>query len=169
MTKTSAELTTLPIDNNKDWANVVPTRPTPSSFHPFYAPLIFFFQWGRARQRRRKQCACSGIIVASCKWMCHLKFSHKEHMRWHTNRVLGTKKISITNTNTNFYVCESQTQKEFWDRSNSSIKPYWKWKRNDRTHWCTKNLNTSAGEGRKPGVFMNPQVPTCIAFWPGEK
>jgi hypothetical protein len=25
-------------------------------------------------------------------------------------------------------------------------------------------------EGRKPGVFMNPQViPTCIAFWPGEK
>ncbi len=27
---------------------------------------------------------------------------------------------------------------------NSSIKPYWKWDRNDRTHWCTKNLNTSA-------------------------
>jgi hypothetical protein len=27
-----------------------------------------------------------------------------------------------------------------------------------------------AGEGRKPGVFMNPRViPTCIAFWPGEK
>ena len=26
------------------------------------------------------------------------------------------------------------------------------------------------GEGRKPGVFMNPRViPTCIAFWPGEK
>jgi hypothetical protein len=25
-------------------------------------------------------------------------------------------------------------------------------------------------EGRKPGVFMNPRViPTCIAFWPGEK
>jgi hypothetical protein len=25
-------------------------------------------------------------------------------------------------------------------------------------------------EGRKLGVFMNPQViPTCIAFWPGEK
>ena len=27
---------------------------------------------------------------------------------------------------------------------NSSIKPYWKWAQNDRTHWCTKNLNTSA-------------------------
>ena len=28
----------------------------------------------------------------------------------------------------------------------------------------------SSGEGRKPGVFMNPRViPTCIAFWPGEK
>ena len=27
---------------------------------------------------------------------------------------------------------------------------------------------TLAGEGRKPGVFMNPQViPTCIAFWSG--
>ncbi len=25
-------------------------------------------------------------------------------------------------------------------------------------------------EGRKPGAFMNPQfIPTCIAFWPGEK
>jgi hypothetical protein len=25
-------------------------------------------------------------------------------------------------------------------------------------------------EGQKPGDFMNPQViPTCIAFWPGEK
>ncbi len=25
-------------------------------------------------------------------------------------------------------------------------------------------------EGRKPGAFMNPRViPTCIAFWPGEK
>ena len=27
-----------------------------------------------------------------------------------------------------------------------------------------------SGEGRKPGAFMNPRViPTCIAFWPGEK
>ena len=26
------------------------------------------------------------------------------------------------------------------------------------------------GEGRKPGALMNPRViPTCIAFWPGEK
>ncbi len=26
------------------------------------------------------------------------------------------------------------------------------------------------GEGRKSGFFMNPRViPTCIAFWPGEK
>ena len=25
-------------------------------------------------------------------------------------------------------------------------------------------------EGRKPGALMNPRViPTCIAFWPGEK
>jgi hypothetical protein len=27
-----------------------------------------------------------------------------------------------------------------------------------------------AGEGQKPGAFINPRViPTCIAFWPGEK
>ncbi len=25
----------------------------------------------------------------------------------------------------------------------------------------------SVGEGRKPGVFMNRRVPTCIAFWSG--
>ena len=31
-------------------------------------------------------------------------------------------------------------------------------------------IRHTRGEGRKPGVFMNPPViPTCIAFWPGEK
>ncbi len=33
-----------------------------------------------------------------------------------------------------------------------------------------KAVRIDLREGRKPGVFMNPRViPTCIAFWPGEK
>ncbi len=38
------------------------------------------------------------------------------------------------------------------------------------TGWGSVSSVYLLREGRKPGAFMNPRViPTCIAFWPGEK